>query len=288
MIKSVGRFAVTAVLVVIAGVVVWNIWIYYEQAPRTRDGRIRANVATIAADVAGQVVDVDVSDDQRVDKGDTLFHLDQARYRIALRQAQASAAEAKATLEQARRDLDRSTKLGKIASVQDRENAATAVTKAEAAYQQAESALDLAHLNLERATVKSPVNGRITNLALQVGDYVSAGSPVMAIVDSDSFYAVGYFEETKLSKIRVGDAARVSIMGENRVIEGHVSGISAAITDPDGTTNAQLLPNVSASFTWVRLAQRIPVRIALDEVPDSLRLVAGRTASVDLVQSSRR
>jgi RND family efflux transporter MFP subunit len=283
MFKSIGRFAVTIVLVVLAGIVVWNIWIYYELAPRTRDGRISADVVTIAADVAGHVVDIAVKNDEPVKKGDALFQLDPTRYKIALRQAEASAAQVKATLIQARHDLERYDKLGNVASVQQREQAATAVAEAQANDQQAQAALDLARLNLERTAVKSPVNGIVTNLALQAGDYVSAGTPVMAIVDSDSFYAVGYFEETKLSKIKVGDQARVTIMGENGTLTGHVSGISAAVTDPDRTTNAELLPNVNPSFAWVRLAQRIPVRIALDKVPASLRLVAGRTASVDIV-----
>jgi len=284
MFKSIGRFAVTIVLVVLAGIVVWNIWIYYELAPRTRDGRISADVVTIAADVAGHVVDIAVKNDEPVKKGDALFQLDPTRYKIALRQTEAAAAQVKATLIQARHDLERYDKLGNVASVQQREQAATAVAEAQANDQQAQAALDLARLNLERTAVKSPVNGIVTNLALQAGDYVSAGTPVMAIVDSDSFYAVGYFEETKLSKIKVGDQARVTIMGENGTLTGHVSGISAAVTDPDRTTNAELLPNVNPSFAWVRLAQRIPVRIALDKVPASLRLVAGRTASVNIIE----
>ena len=157
------------------------------------------------------------------------------------------------------------------------------MAKAEAADQQAQAALELAKLNLRRTIVKSPVNGIVTNLALQAGDYVSAGTSIMALVDSDSFYAIGYFEETKLPKIKIGDRARVIIMGEERVLTGHVSGISAAITDPDRTTSAELLPNVNPSFAWVRLAQRIPVRIALDNVPPAIRLVAGRTATVNIL-----
>lgn len=288
MIKSLGRFAVTAVAVVLAGIVVWNIWIYYERAPRTRDGRIRANVVTIAADVAGHVTDVAVKDDQRIDKGDVLFRLDQARYEIALKQAQAAADEAKAAMTQAHDDYQRYTKLGDVASVQEREQAGTAEAKADAAYREAESALDLARLNLQRTTVKSPVNGYVTNLGLQTGDYVTAGSPVMALVDADSFYAVGYFEETKLSQIAVGDPARVTVMGESEVLRGKVAGIAAAITDPDRTTSSELLPGVSASFSWVRLAQRVPVRIALDHPKGSLRLVAGRTVSVDITQKTDR
>ena len=282
--KSIVRFIVTAVLVLIACVVVWNIWVYYEVAPRTRDGRIRADVVTVAADVAGRVVDVVVHDDQTVRKGDVLFRIDPARYRIAVQQAEGALEDARATMEQAKRDAARYDKLGvNIASVQQHEQAATAAAKAAAGYEEAKAALALAQLNLARTTVKAPVNGIVTDLSLQSGDYVAAGSPVVAMVDSDSFYAVGYFEETKLSGIKVGDPVKVTLMGERQPLYGHVTGIAAAITDPSRTTNAQLLPDVNPSFTWVRLAQRIPVRIALDHPPQSLRLVAGRTASVEVL-----
>lgn len=282
--KSIVRFAVTAVLVLIACVVVWNIWVYYEVAPRTRDGRIRADVVTVAADVAGRVVDVAVHDDQTVRKGDVLFRIDPARYRIAVQQAEGALEDARATMEQAKRDAARYDKLGvNIASVQQHEQAATAAAKAAAGYEEAKAALALAQLNLARTTVKAPVNGIVTDLSLQSGDYVAGGSPVVAMVDSDSFYAVGYFEETKLSGIKVGDPVKVTLMGERQPLYGHVTGIAAAITDPSRTTNAQLLPDVNPSFTWVRLAQRIPVRIALDHPPQSLRLVAGRTASVEVL-----
>jgi RND family efflux transporter MFP subunit len=280
--KKLGQVAVTAIAVSLAAIVVWNIWIYYEVEPRTRDGRILADVVTVAPDVAGHVVDVAIHDDQLVKKGDILLKIDPARYAIALDQAEASVNDARATLTQAKNDLERYQKLGDVASVKQREQAATTVAKAAAAYQQAQATLDLAHLNLHRTIVRSPVNGKITNLVLQAGNYVSAGSPVMAIVDGDSFYAVGYFEETKLSQIKVGERATIAIMGERQILTGRISGIAAAITDPDRTTNAQLLPTVSPSFKWVRLAQRIPVRIALDSPPDTIRLVAGRTVSVDI------
>ncbi|TPW28143.1 efflux RND transporter periplasmic adaptor subunit [Pararhizobium mangrovi] len=286
--KTIVRFLVTAVVVVVAGLVVWNLWIYYEEEPRTRDARVSADVVAIAPDVAGHVVNVAVSDDATVKKGQTLFKLDPARYSIAVDQAKAALKTAKATLDQARRDADRFDKLGdNVASIQQHEQAATDETKAEAAYEQAKAALDLAELNLHRTTVHSPVNGRVTNLSLKTGDYVTAGKPSMAVVDADSFYVMGYFEETKLAKIDVGDPATITMMGDDTVLKGHVAGVSAAITDSNRTTNADLLPNVDPSFTWVRLAQRIPVRIALDDAPKDGRLVAGRTASVDITPSAK-
>lgn len=282
--KTVGKVLVTLALVVIAAVVVWNIWIYYEEAPRTRDGRVRADVVAVAADVAGHVIRVPVEDNQKVKKGDVLFKIDPARYRIALEQDQAALKNAEATRNQAMRDAKRYAALGATASIQARERAQTRAATAEATYNQAKAVVALDKLNLKCTTVRAPVNGIVTNLSLRTGDYVTAGSPVLALVDSDSFYVVGYFEETKLSNIHVGDPAKIKLMGRDTILKGHVTGVSAAISDRDLASNSKLLPDVNPSFPWVRLAQRVPVRIALDGKPD-VRLVAGRTASIDIVKA---
>jgi multidrug resistance efflux pump len=135
----------------------------------------------------------------------------------------------------------------------------------QATYDQALADRDLARLNLERATVRAPVNGKLTNFHLRPGDYVTPGAPVTALVDQDTFYVVGYFEETKLSKIHVGDAVRVSIMGDATALEGRVASIAGGIEDRERADTASLLANVNPTFTWVRLAQRVPVRISLGE-----------------------
>jgi RND family efflux transporter MFP subunit len=280
--SSAGRVVVTLVVVFVAAVVVWNLWIYYQESPRTQDGRVRAHVVAIAADVGGQVVQVAVHDNQTIRKGDVLFRIDPSRYTLARDQARAALANTQAALEQAKRDAARYAGLGTVATVQQTEQSATAAVQAQAAVDQANVALQLAQLNLDRSTVISPVNGIVTNLNLGNGAYVGAGAPVMAVVDSDSFYVAGYFEETKLPNIHVGDPAEIRLMGDSRVLHGHVSGIAAAIGDPDRTTDASLLPNVNPTFTWVRLAQRVPVNVRLDDVPEGLKLVAGRSASVDI------
>lgn len=283
--SSAGRVAVTLVVVCIAVVVAWNLWAYYQDSPRTRDGTVRASVVTLAADVAGQVVEVDVHDDQAVHKGDVLFRIDPTRYELALNQAKGALANAQAVLTEATHQSERSEKLGTITSASDIEQAATAAAQARAAVDQADAALKLAQINLDRTKVVSPVNGTVTNLALTQGSYVGAGSPVMALVDADSYYVAGYFEETKLPNIHVGDRAKVYLMGESRPLTGHVVGISPAIADPYRSTSSNLLPSVSPTFTWVRLAQRIPVNVKFDNVPDGVHLVAGRTASVDISPS---
>jgi multidrug resistance efflux pump len=145
-------------------------------------------------------------------------------------------------------------------------------------------ALDTAKLNLERSTVKAPVNGVITNFSLQPGSYVSAGSAVSALVDSDSYYVDGYFEENKLDRIKLGDEVHIGLMGTSEMLEGHVVGIAAGIADRERSDSSGSLANVNPTFSWVRLAQRIPVRVALDDVPAGTVLVAGRTASVNIIE----
>src|SRR5262249_30121820 len=144
----------------------------------------------------------------------------------------------------------------------------------------AEVERDLAQLNLRRTTIRAAVNGIITNLELQPGDYASAGHQVLAVIDTDAVYVDGYFEETKLPLIQVGDLAIVHIIAVRKAMHGRVETIAAGIEDRERSADGDDLANVDPTFSWVRLAQRIPVRIKLDEVPLGIRLIAGRTATV--------
>jgi RND family efflux transporter MFP subunit len=266
------------VLAIAAGTWLWN---HYQREPWTRNGRLRADVAKVAPDVSGQVTSVNVQDNQPVTKGQVLFVIDTERYTLALRQAEAIVASHRAMLEQARREAGRSRQLsGLVVSQQEREQARARVQQAEAALAQAEAQLDIARLNLERASVKAPVNGTVTNLELKPGDYISAGRQALALVDSDSFHVEGYFEETKLARIHIGDPVSIQLMGERQPLRGHVESIATGIEDRDRVSGPNLLPNVNPTFSWVRLAQRVPVRIALEHVPPGTQLVAGRTATV--------
>jgi len=278
------RFAVTLVAVVIAGLAGWRLWAYYMEEPWTRDGRVRADVVTVAPDVSGLVQEVLVHDNQHVRRGDVLFRIDRDRFALALQQAEAALSSRHASLLQARRELQRYTSLSSTAvSIQRQEQAVTDEQVAEAGYRQALVERNLARLNLERSEVRAPVNGIVTNLELRPGDYLASGHPALALVDTDSFYVSGYFEETKLPRIHPGDRAVVRLMGEGAGIEGHVEGIAAGITDRERAESPNLLANVNPTFSWVRLAQRVPVRITLDRVPEGMRLVAGRTATVEIL-----
>jgi multidrug resistance efflux pump len=281
-----GRILVTLIVVVLALIAARWMWVHYEVEPWTRDGRVRADVAEVAPDVAGFVTEVHVVDNQLVRRGQVLFVLDQPRYRVALAQAQATVLNDKAVLAEAQREVARNTALGDLVSAEIREQSMARAQEAQAALNQAQAGVDAARLNLDRTVVRASVNGVVSNLELRPGDYLAVGRQAFALVDTDTLHVDGYFEETKLPRIRVGDAASVKIMGEALVLHGHVASIAAGIEDRERSPSGNLLANVNPTFSWVRLAQRIPVRIALDTVPTGIRLIAGRTASVTALQES--
>ena len=260
-----------------------RLWDHYELAPWTRDGRVRANIVQIAPDVTGLVTAVPVQDNQSVKAGALLFEVDRARYQLSLRQAQVALSAQRVALAQAQRENARSAGLGTLISQEAREQTLVRLEQARAAVAQAEVSLDSARLNLARAEVRAPADGQVTNLDLREGAYATAAHPVMAVVDSKSFYVEGYFEETKLPRIQLGDKVEVTLMGTRQALAGRVESFAEGIADRDRSTSANMLPNVNPTFNWVRLAQRIPVRIALDPLPASVRLVAGQTATVKVL-----
>lgn len=278
---SVARYAATIILAGFAVVAGWQPWVHYELEPWTRDGRVRADIVAIAPDVSGLVTEVLVRDNQIVHKGDVLFRIDRDRFLLALRQAEANVEGRTATLDAAKKDLVRYRAMSSIAvSEQKIEQVTATAAQAQADLHQAEADRDLAKLNLDRSDVRAAVNGPITNFDLQPGNYVTAGKGVAALIDQDSLHVDGYFEETKLPLIHIGDKAVVHMMGEDRAILGHVESVAGGIEDRDRSSGSNLLADVNPTFSWVRLAQRIPVRIALDQVPAGARLVAGRTSTV--------
>jgi multidrug resistance efflux pump len=281
-VPAAGRVAIT--LVATAGAIYagWQLWRYYEVDPWTRDGRVKAYVVQVAPDVTGPVTKVYVHDNQQVKAGEPLFEIDRARFELALRQADATVQAAQAALAQTLRENKRNTQLDNLVSQETREQGQTRSDQARAALAQAEVNRDTAKLNLERTRVVSSVDGFVTNLDLRVGGYATASHPVLAVVDRNSFYVEGYFEETKLPRIHLGDPVRIALMGSKVPLSGHVESFAEGIADRDRSTGANLLPNVNPTFNWVRLAQRIPVRVALDAVPADVRLVAGQTATVQV------
>ena len=278
------KVVVTCGACAVAGILLWQLYIYYTYVPQTRDGRVRADVVPISSDVSGQVQAVFVHDNQQVHRGDLLFSIDKARFKAAVAQAHADLADAKIQRDAAIREYSRYKALDEnVVPARDKDNHRSDAQTAKVRYARMQSNLDLARINLSRTDVHAPVNGIVTNFTLRKGIYAATGNPVMTLVDTDSFYIVGYFEETKLKNIHAGMTAQVHVMGERSPLTGHVTGLSAGIEDRDvSTAGTTLLPNVNPTFKWVRLAQRIPVRIAIDKAPADLVLVAGRTVSIRL------
>lgn len=310
------RVGLTLVLLVAALLAARALVAYYQSDPWTRDGRVRADIVQVAPDVAGTITAVFVRHDQHVRKGDPLFQLDPARYDLAVGQAQSQLLQAQAdvararsaiaragvTLSEARREAARNRSLGDLVAGETTEQSVAKVGEGDAAMAEARSgleaaearvatarnALDLARLNRARTRVLAPMDGELSDVALRVGDYVAAGTPVLALIDSASLRVEGYFEETKLPRIHPGQAAKIRLMGEDQTLTGHVVSVAGAIEDHDRVGTSRLVPAINPTFSWVRLPQRVPVRVQLDRAPANVALIAGRTASVTLAQGNAR
>jgi RND family efflux transporter MFP subunit len=259
-----------------------QLWKIYNRDPWTRDGRVRADVVLVSPDVNGLVTSVSVRDGQQVRMGDTLFVIDRARYVLALAEAEAAIAAYEAQLAQAEREARRNKVLGNLATTEQSEETNAKVLDLRAQLDGAKVTRDTARLNLDRTIIRATVNGLVTNLDLRPGDYATVGRQVLALVDTDSIYVDGYFEETKLPSIRVGDTAFVHLMGVETDLRGTVVAVAAGIEDRERSASSNELANVNPTFSWVRLAQRIPVRVRLTHVPADVRLIAGRTATVSI------
>ena len=285
---TLGRVVLTLLIVSLAVVVVWRMVMYYMFAPWTRDGHIRADIVQIAPDVSGLIQQVEVRDNQLVKRGQVLFSIDPDRFKLALRQAKAAVADREETLAQAQREAKRNKGLGNLVPAEQLEESQSKVARAQVALTEAQVAVDSAQLNLDRSVIRSPVDGYVNDRAPRTQEFVSAGRPVLSVVDSNSFHIDGYFEETKLNGIHIGQSVDIRVIGDNARLRGHVESIVAGIEDRDRTSGNNLLPNVNPAFSWVRLAQRIPVRIAFDDVPEDFRMIAGRTATVSIIDDQQR
>ncbi|MDN7142632.1 HlyD family secretion protein [Pseudomonas sp. JQ170] len=286
--RALVRIAVTLCLVAVAVFAGWKLWQYYMLTPWTRDAKIRADVVIIAPDVSGWVRELKVQDNQQVKKGDLLMSIDRDRFEAALEKAKAVVETRQHQLRLREHEASRRLALGPQAiSAELRENAQINAAVARGQLREAEAEVTEAAINLARSQVKAPRDGHITNLRLAEGNFVNAGQPVMALIDDSTFYVQAYFEETKLPRIRVGDPVKVWLMSAGEPMQGHVESISRGITDRNANPDSQLLAEVEPTFNWVRLAQRIPVRIKLDQIPQDMPLSAGMTASVQVHEGPR-
>ena len=266
----------------------WMAWSYYQYTPWSRDGRVRVYTVMVAPEVSGTVVQVPVKDNQYVHKGDLLFEIDPGTFKNDVTQAQGALAAAKARATYLVANAARTAALNDLAaSAQQKQDQSGVAEAARQSVLQSQGALDQAQLNLKRTRLYSTVNGWVTNLILQTGSYAANGQAAMTLVDADSYWVDGYFAETQLPRIKMGDVVRMVMMAyPDTAMAGRVVGIGRGISVADATPSVQGLPSVNPVFTWVRLAQRVPIRIALEDVPCPITLAAGLTVTVSILDQA--
>jgi len=279
------RYLITLGAVVVAGLVLASMFREYLFQPWTRDGHVRAQIIKITPRVSGPITELPVHDNQRVSKGELLFRIDQRTYKLAIEQAEAKLKQAHASelvkADQAKRARDLSRKDKGAISEQALVRKENDLLVAQADVEVAEANLHAAKLDLEFTEVRAPVDGYVTNLLLRYGSQTVANQPALALIDSNSFWVHGYFKETQIENIRQDNKVVIKLMTwPDDALEGVVESIGWGIAQQDGAPAADLLPAINPSFDWIRLAQRIPVRIRLTHVPEEIELRVGTTASV--------
>jgi p-hydroxybenzoic acid efflux pump subunit AaeA len=278
--KKMTRTAITLLLVLLAFIAIFRAWVFYTESPWTRDARFTADVVAIAPDVSGLITSVEVHDNQLVKKDQVLFTIDQPRYQKALEEAQADVAYYQALASEKRREAGRRNKLGiQAMSREEIDQSNNLLQTVLHQLSKAEATRDLAQLDLQRTVIRAPADGWITNLNVYGGEFITRGSTAVALVKQHTFYILAYMEETKLDGIRPGYRVQITPLGSNRVLRGTVDSVSAGVTNASSTSDAKGMATVDSNLEWVRLAQRVPVRIRLDEQQGNL-YPAGTTATV--------
>jgi RND family efflux transporter MFP subunit len=297
------RYLLTGAIVLLAMIAVLLKYLDYVKNPWTRNGQVCAEVIQLTPRVSGPIVKLPIKDNQLVKAGDLLFQIDPRTFEASLAQARAAVLQAETMIKEVDSEIERNK--AEFERQQEllpkRATSQRSVERAEANYEistekrkgalasldQTKAARRQAELNLEFTQVKAPVDGYVTNLNLRLGSQSVANQPALALVDVNSFWIYGFFKETSIGKIRKGDQAIVTLMTyPNTPIDGYVDSLGWGIAQQDGSTGFELLPNVSPTFEWIRLAQRVPVRIHLKNVPEEIELRIGTTASVIVITGS--
>jgi multidrug resistance efflux pump len=277
----------TLTIALVAIVMALVTWDYYVTAPWTRDGRVRVQVASVAPQVSGQIIELRVGDNQYVHKGDVLYVIDPFDFEVALQEDRAQLRQKAADLQVKQVQSERRQRLSDLATTpEEQQTFAGSAVQAKATFEAAQQQVAQAEINLRRTQVRSPVNGYVTNLLMRVGDFAHEGVANISVIDTDSYWIDGYFEETKLARVCIGDRVEAKLMGYAEPILGHVTSVTRGIGVSDAAGGTQGLPNVNPVFTWVRLAERVPVRIAIDHVPAGVPLVSGLTATVTIKEGA--
>ncbi len=286
------RYLITIVMAFLLVIVAYQLWNFYVLGGWTRDGKIRANVIQVAAQVPGKLVTLNIADNQYVEEGDLLFALEKRDYEINLKNAEAQLMQLKIRQEQAKHQYNRRTELGRAAAISQEhlEEVKYNLDLINDQVAQAEIAVEKAELDLSRTEVYADASGYITNMNLREGNFIPAGQPLFALVDKHSFHAVGYFEETKLRYIDIGRRVEIIPYDGTERMYGYITGYGRAIYDQSAQTGEQLLQSIKPNYPWVTLAQRIPVKIELDHTQDEIdarKLIAGTTATIIILDEMK-
>jgi len=286
--KFIKKLTLGIINLALIAAVAWYAYQSFEEYignPWTRDGQVRGHVIQVAPRVSGMITNIVVIDNQFVKQGDLLFEIDSEPFEISISQAEANVKRARISSRSAKIEYDRLQEIfAKDAGAVSQKD----LNRREANYLQSLSQIDIAQeqlraakLNLTYTQVRASVDGYVSNINFQIGTQAVVNSPILALVDSNSFWVFGYFRESQIGEFKIGDAARVTLMAyPNQPLEGHVESLGWGIAPSDGTVGYNLLPSIKPVFQWIRLAQRIPVRIKLHKVPEGVELRFGLTASV--------
>ncbi|MFC0228133.1 p-hydroxybenzoic acid efflux pump subunit AaeA [Serratia aquatilis] len=283
------RIAITLILILLAAMAVFKAWVFYTESPWTRDAKFSADIVAIAPDVSGLLTEVPVTDNQLVKQGQVLFVIDPTRYQQALAQANADVAYYQALTAEKQREAGRRVHLGiKAMSQEEIDQSSNVLQTVQQQLAKAIAVRDLAKLDLERTTVRAPADGWVTNLNVHAGEFINRGATAVALVKKNTFYIIAYLEETKLNGLNKGDRAEITPLGSNRIMRGTVDSVAAAVNNNSSSVNSKGLASIDSNLEWVRLAQRVPVKIILDELDQQNPYPAGTTATVVITGKSDR
>jgi len=292
MMKKIIKLLLTLAILGAAGFFVYNKYRAYIDNPWTRDGQVRTQVIQVTPRVNGMVIKIHVVDNQQVKTGDLLFEIDPSQYQVTLKQAEARLQRTRESAKGTKIEYDR------VKGIYDKDKGAvsqkdlvrneTNYYKSLASIDSAEETVNTSKLNLSYTKVFAEVDGYVSNINFQIGSQATANQAILALVDENSYWVFGYFREGAIPEIEVGDTAMVTLLAyPDTPLSGKVESIAWGIAHSDGNPGVNLLPSVQPVFQWIRLAQRIPVRIKLDKLPEDVKLRFGLTASVMVLKNKK-
>ena len=261
----------------------------YINNPWTRDGQVRAQVIQVTPRVSGTIEKINIVDNQFVKKGDLLFEIDPSPFIITIAQTKADLKREQVSARGTKVEYERVQNIAKkdkgAVSQKDLIRREVSYYESLAKIDSLKEKLNTAKLNLTFTKVYASVDGYVSNINFQVGSQAVANSAILALVDSNSFWVFGFFRESMISRVAIDDDVRVTLMAySDTPLSGKVESIGWGIAHSDGNPGQNLLPAIQPVFTWIRLAQRIPVRVKLDKLPEGVKLRFGLSASVMILK----